>query len=79
MHLLSNPVNTARRRCALAAALAAAAAGALLALSALPALAQSKVDIKHASGTTAVVPNPKKVVVLDLTSLDTPWPPSAST
>lgn len=65
MYLLSNPVNTARRRCALAAA------GALLVLSALPALAQSKVDIKHASGTTAVVPNPKKVVVLDLTSLDT--------
>ena len=36
-----------------------------------PCPGQSKLDIQHASGTTTVVANPKKVVVLDLTRLDT--------
>lgn len=64
MHPLPNPADTARRRCAIAA-------GALFVLSALPALAQSRVDINHASGTSAVAAPPKKVIVLDLASLDT--------
>lgn len=72
MHLPSNPANTARRRCAIVAA------GALLALSALPAIAQlvqsssqSSINVQHASGTTAVAAPPRKVIVLDLASLDT--------
>ena len=46
------------------------ALGAALALGALPAQAQNTVQIKHASGTTAVPANPKKVIVLDATTLD---------
>ena len=42
-----------------------------LAFGALPAQAQSTISVKHASGTTAVPANPKKVIVLDATTLDT--------
>jgi len=51
---------------------AIAALGAALSLSfgALPAQAQSMVQIKHASGTTAVPASPKKVIVLDAATLD---------
>ena len=41
-----------------------------LAFGALPAQAQSTIQIKHASGSTTVPLNPKKVVVLDATTLD---------
>lgn len=47
-----------------------AAIGAALALGAAPAQAQGTVQLKHASGTTAVPANPKKVIVLDITTLD---------
>lgn len=48
------------------------ALGAALSLGfgALPVQAQSTVQVKHASGTTAVPVNPKRVVVLDATTLD---------
>lgn len=58
--------NTIQRRRAIVAIGAAFS----LAFGALPAQAQSTVQIKHASGTTAVPVNPKKVVVLDATTLD---------
>ncbi|WP_312519103.1 siderophore ABC transporter substrate-binding protein [Massilia sp.] len=58
--------NTIQRRRAIVAIGAAFS----LALGALPAQAQSTVQVKHASGTTAVPVNPKKVVVLDATTLD---------
>lgn len=51
-------------------AIVAVGAALTLAFGALPAQAQSTVQIKHASGTTAVPANPKKVVVLDATTLD---------
>ncbi|MET0267327.1 MAG: siderophore ABC transporter substrate-binding protein [Duganella sp.] len=44
--------------------------GLSLTLGMLPAQAQNTVQIKHASGTTAVPVNPKKVIVLDAASLD---------
>jgi len=50
------------------------AVGVALAFGALPAQAQNtvqrSVQIQHASGTTAVPANPKKVIVLDATTLD---------
>lgn len=50
---------------------AVAALGAAFSLAfALPAQGQATVQIKHASGSTAVPANPKKVIVLDATSLD---------
>lgn len=55
----------ARRR-----ALTAMGAALGLSLSMALALAQNTVQIKHASGTTAVPVNPKKVIVLDAASLD---------
>ena len=58
--------NTTQRR----RAIAAIGAAFTLAFGALPAQAQSTVQVKHASGTTAVPVNPKKVVVLDATTLD---------
>lgn len=58
--------NTTQRRRAIVAIGAAFS----LAFGALPAQAQSTVQVKHASGTTAVPVNPKKVVVLDATTLD---------
>lgn len=51
-------------------AILALGAAVTLAFGALPAQAQT-VQIKHASGTTAVPANPKKVIVLDATTLDT--------
>jgi len=51
-------------------AIVAVGAALTLVYGALPAQAQSTVQIKHASGTTAVPLNPKKVVVLDATTLD---------
>jgi len=51
-------------------AIVAVGAALTLAFGALPAQAQT-VQIKHASGTTAVPANPKKVIVLDATTLDT--------
>lgn len=51
-------------------AIVALGAAFTLAFGALPAHAQT-VQIKHASGTTAVPANPKKVIVLDATTLDT--------
>lgn len=47
-----------------------AALGAALAMAAAPAWAQTTVPLKHASGTTTVPANPKKVIVLDITTLD---------
>lgn len=47
-----------------------AAIGAALALGAAPAQAQGTVQFKHASGATAVPASPKKVIVLDITTLD---------
>jgi iron complex transport system substrate-binding protein len=51
---------------------AAVALGAVVGLAAIPAYAQSAatVQIKHASGTTAVPAAPKKLIVLDATALD---------
>lgn len=43
---------------------------AALAMAAAPAWAQTTVPLKHASGTTTVPANPKKVIVLDITTLD---------
>ncbi|MEW7849735.1 siderophore ABC transporter substrate-binding protein [Massilia aurea] len=57
-------------------AIAALGAALTLSFAALPAQAQAQaqakgsVQIKHASGTTTVPVNPKKVIVLDATSLD---------
>jgi iron complex transport system substrate-binding protein len=51
-------------------ALVAVGAALSLAFGALPAQAQSTMQVKHASGATAVPVNPKKVVVLDATTLD---------
>lgn len=51
-------------------ALVAVGAALSLAFGALPAQAQSTMQVKHASGATAVPLNPKKVVVLDATTLD---------
>lgn len=51
-------------------AIAALGAAFTLAFGALPAQAQT-VQIKHASGATAVPASPKKVIVLDATTLDT--------
>ena len=61
----TNTATFPRRR-----AIAALGAALTLSFAALPAQAQSTVQIKHASGTTAVPANPKKVIVLDATSLD---------
>ena len=54
------------RRRTIVALAAAMALGTTLA----PAYAQSTVQLKHAGGTTAVPANPKKVIVLDITTLD---------